>query len=257
MAQVTETTSSQHAKPGFLRTSFRQFWQALLLQSEAYQPILQSERPVRQGFRMLTALYLITGLITSLGLIFHYLTLPKVDVIQSQVGELILNSGLYQQWSVEQPALAAVVNLGYRLFWFLAGIRIGYPSRLDIFLTPLSLWAMGLFNWVTFAIFGELIGRKLGGQARRRAFWGALAVANAPQLLTLLNIIPGLVVPSSLLWSWTLLTSYQAVRVTYPQLTWRRSLSTTLAMYALHYFFIFLSIVLGVLLGVLVYSLVL
>ena len=257
MAQMTESTSNPQARPGFLRSTFRQFWQALLLQPEAYQPILRSEHPVRQGFRMLTALYLITGLITSLGLIFHYLTLPKVEVIQAQVGELILNSGLYQQWTVEQPALAAVVNLGYRLFWFIAGIRIGYPSRLDILLAPLSLWGMGLFNWVTFAIFGELIGRKLGGQAPRRAFWGALAVANAPQLLTVLNVIPGLVVPSGLLWSWTLLTSYQATQATYPQLNWRRTLSTTLAMYALHYFFIFLSIVLGVLLGVLVYSLVL
>jgi hypothetical protein len=116
---------------------------------------------------------------------------------------------------------------------------------------------MGLFNWVTFAIFGELIGRKLGGQARRRAFWGALAVANAPQMLTVLNIIPGLVVPSGLLWSWTLLTSYQATHATYPQLSWRRSLSTTLLMYALHYFFVFLSIVLGALLGVLAYSILL
>ena len=257
MAQVTESNSNPQAEPGFLRSTFRQFWQALLLQPEAYQPILRSEHPVRQGFRMLTALYLITGLITSLGLIFHYLTLPRVEVIQAQVGELILNSGLYQQWTVEQPALVAVLNLAYGLFWFLAGIRIGYPSLLDIFLTPLSLWAMGLFNWVTFAIFGELIGRKLGGQAPRRAFWGALAVANAPQLLTLLNVIPGLVVPSGLLWSWTLLTSYQATQATYPQLNWRRTLSTTLLMYALHYFFIFLSIVLGVLLGVLVYSLVL
>jgi hypothetical protein len=257
VAQMTDTTSTQRAGPGFLRSTFRQFWQALLLQSEAYQPILQSEHPVRQGFRMLTALYLITGLVTSVGLIFHYLTLPKVELIQTQVGDLILNSALYQRWIIEQPALAAVVNLGYRLFWFIAGIRIGYPSRLDIFLTPLSLWAMGLFNWVTFAIFGEVIGRKLGGQAPRRAYWGALAVANAPQLLTLLNVIPGLIVPSGLLWSWTLLTSYQATHATYPQLNWRRTLSTTLAMYALHYFFIFLSIVLGVLLGVLVYSLVL
>jgi hypothetical protein len=257
VAQMAETTSDRRAVPGFLRATFRQFWQALLLQPEAYQPILRSERPVRQGFRMLTALYLITGLITSLGLIFNYLTLPRVEVIQSQIGDLIFNSALYQQWAVQQPALAAVLNLGYHLFWFTAGIRIGYPSRLGIFLTPLSLWGMGLFNWVTFAIFGELIGRKLGGQARRRAFWGALAVANAPQMLTVLNIIPGLVVPSGLLWSWTLLTSYQATHATYPQLSWRRSLSTTLLMYALHYFFVFLSIVLGALLGVLAYSILL
>jgi hypothetical protein len=255
--QTSAAVEADQPRERFLKTTFRQFWQALLLQSDAYRPILQSERPVRQGFRMLTALYLITGVLTSIGLIFHYLTLPKVEIIQTQVGDLILNSALYQQWTVEQPALAAVVNLGYRLVWSVVGMRIGYPSRLDIFLTPLSLWAMGLFNWVTFAIFGELIGRKLGGRAPRRAYWGALAVANAPQLLTVLNVIPGLVVPSGLLWSWTLLTSYQATHATYPQLTWRRTLVTTLAMYALHYFFIFLSIVLGVLLGVLIYSLVL
>ena len=255
MVETQQAVEQGEAESGFLRSSFRQFWQALLLQPQAYRPILASAHPVRQGFRMLTALYLITGVVISVGLVFHYLTLPQVELIQSEVSELLFGSSFYAQLAVEQPAVAAVVNLGYSLAWYLTRLRIGYPTANDIWLTPLSLWGMGLFNWVTFAVFGELIGRKLGGQAPRRAFWGALAVANAPQLLTVLSIIPGLVVPSGLLWGWTLLTSYQAVRSTYPQLNWRRCLSTTLAMYALHYFFIFLSIILGALLGVLIYSL--
>ena len=255
--QTSAPIEVDQSQAGFLKPTFRQLWGALLLQEEAYQPILAAERPVRQGFKILTALYLTTGVITSLGLVFHYLTLPRVELIQTTVGDWIFSSALLQSWAAQQPALAAVLNLLYRLIWFIAGIRLGYPSVANVVLAPFSLWAMGLFNWVTFAVFGELIGRKLGGQAPRRAFWGALAVANAPQLLTVFSIIPGLVVPPSLLWSWTLLTSYQAVRVTFPQLSWRRTLSTTLAMYALHYFFIFLSIVFGVLLGVLIYSLVL
>jgi hypothetical protein len=253
--QTTQPVEISDASPGFLKATFRQLWQALLLQPEAYRPILESGHPVKHGFRVLTALYLITGVIVSLGLVFHYLTLPRVELIQNEVSQVLFDSSIYAQLAAQQPAVAAVINLGYNLAWALTRLRIGYPTASDLWLTPLSLWGMGLFNWVTFAVFGELIGRKLGGLAPRRAFWGALAVANAPQLLTVLTIIPGLVVPSGLLWGWTLLTSYQAVQATYPQLSWRRSLSTTLAMYALHYFFIFLSILLGALLGVWIYSL--
>jgi hypothetical protein len=95
----------------------------------------------------------------------------------------------------------------------------------------------------------------MGGVAARHAFWAALALAAAPALFRVLTVIPGFYLPSALLVAWLLLTSYQAVRATYPNLSWQRCLAVELWMFALHFICIFLAVVLGVLLGVVLYQL--
>jgi hypothetical protein len=70
----------------------------------------------------------------------------------------------------------------------------------------------------------------------------------------MLTLVPGLVVPSALLIAWLALTSYQAVRATYPGLSWRQCLAVELWMFALHFICIILAVVLGVVLGVVLYQ---
>jgi hypothetical protein len=236
--------------PGFIRSAFQQFWQALLLQERAYQPILQSDTPSRQGAKLLTVLFLTTGAAMSVGLVMHYLTAPKFDVIQPQIYIWLTQNRFYQSQFPEGSLWNMFIKFAYWVIWFFIRVWTGYPSKWDVILGPISNWMMGLFNWFTFAIFGELIARKLGGKAKKRAMFGTLAVAYAPQMLLYLNVIPGLTVPANLIIYWFIATSYQAVRTTYPQLSWKRSLVVTISMFALHYLFIFLSFVLGILLGV-------
>jgi len=202
----------------------------------------------------MTILYVTVGMATALGMLLQYLTLPPLDQIQTNLQGLLTSTQVYQGWVQSGSAAAVVFDVLYRAFWFTANLRLDYPTRAGILLAPLSIWVGGLLRWVTFAIFGEYFGRKLGGQAPRRAFWGSLAVANAPQLFYLLTIVPGMIVPSSLVTGWMLLTTYQAMRVTFPALSWRRSLAAQFLMFAVNYLFIVLAFVLGILLGVAVYQ---
>jgi hypothetical protein len=233
----------------------RLYGKALLLREEAYREVLANLSPRREGFRLLVVLFLTVGVVVSLGEVFDLLTLPRVDQIESSLNQFVFGSSLYASLEAGNPTLALVLSALYQLFWFSLSLEIGYPSPRDIILGPLSMLALGLFRWVTFAVFGELVARRLGGTSRPHAFWAALALAAAPALLRMLTVIPGVVVPSALLVAWLALTSYQAVRATYPALSWRRCLAVEIWMFALHFICIFLAVVLGVLLGVVLYQL--
>jgi len=233
----------------------RLYFKALLLQEEAYTEVLQSPSPRKEGLRLLAVLFLTVGVVVSLGLVFDALTLPRINTLQASVDNFVFGSALYQQWSAGAATGVLLFNTLYGLFWFALRLEIGYPTTSDVLWGPLSMLALGVFRWFTFAVFGEWVGRKLGGVARPHAFWAALALAAAPALLRMFTILPGLYVPSSLLLAWLALTSYQAVRATYPNLSWRRCLAVELWMFALHFICIMLAIVLGVVLGVVVYQL--
>jgi hypothetical protein len=230
------------------------YWKALLLRPEAYAEALDTPSPRKEGFRLLVVLYLTVGVVVSLGLALHWMTLPRVDVLQTQVSDFVFGSGAYQALAASQPTATLIFNLLFQLFWFVVTLELGYPSSRDILLGPLSMLGMGLFRWATFAIFGEWVARRMGGKARPHAFWAALALAAAPALLRMLTLVPGLVVPSALLIAWLALTSYQAVRATYPGLSWRQCLAVELWMFALHFICIILAVVLGVVLGVVLYQ---
>lgn len=233
----------------------RLYWKALLLQESAYQEVVDSPSPRKEGVRLLVVLFLTVGVVASLGLALDWLTLPRVDQIQSYVSQFVFNSPAYAAWAGGSPTAALIFNAFYQIFWFALSLEIGYPSTRDILLGPFSMLAVGLFRWVTFAVFGELVARRLGGVSKPHVFWAALALAFAPALLRVLTVIPGFYLPSGLLVAWLLLTSYQAVRATYPTLSWRRCLAVELWMFALHFICIFLAIVLGVVLGVVLYQL--
>jgi hypothetical protein len=232
----------------------RLYWKALLLQPSAYREVVESPSPRKEGLRLLVVLFLTVGVIASVGLALNWATLPRVDQIQASVSQFVFASSAYNAWAAGSPTAALIFNAFYRVFWFVLSIEIGYPSSRDILLGPLSILTVGLFRWVTFAVFGELVGRRLGGVSKPHVFWAALALAAAPALLRVLTVIPGFYLPSGLLVAWLLLCSYQAVRATYPNLSWRRCLAVELWMFALHFICIFLAVVLGVLLGVVLYQ---
>jgi hypothetical protein len=232
----------------------RLYGKALLLRDSAYQEVLAAPGPRREGLKLLIVLFVTVGLATSLGLTLDLLTLPRVETLEAQVSGFVFNSQAYQALSSGGPTGGQIFNVIYQLFWFVLKIDLGYPSPRDIVFAPLSMLSLGLFRWVTFAVFGEWVARRLGGSARPHAFWAALALAAAPALLRLLDIIPGFYLPGSLMLAWLALTSYQAIRATYPTFSWKRCLAVESWMFALHFICIAMAVVFGVVLGVVLYQ---
>lgn len=235
--------------PGSIRGTLRAAWRALLLQGEVYDPLPGAENPFRTGLRIAVLIYFVAALATSLGLVGDYLTMPHAPLIQERIYEAVTGTRIYQAWAAESGFAAAILTLFYNLVWFFIRASWGYPSRFDLIYAFLGTWVFGVFNWITYAWIAQILARRLGSQAARRAFYAPMALAYAPNLLFIANLVPGLAVPGSLVGVWTLATGYQAIRATFG-LSWKRSAALVILPYIVTAILFILALVLGVALGV-------
>lgn len=228
-------------------------WKALLLDKTIYQPFLIGDHHLRRGIKFILLLMLPISLAVLIGQIFDYLTLPRVYQIEDRLYDLINSIPFLEQKAAENPTLAFVFLMLYRLNWWLIRTSSGYPSTWDVATALPFVLVSGLFNWFTAGFFAKLIAGWMGGKAQGNAIYAAMAPASSPYLLYLLEVIPGLNVPSALVTGWLFMTHYQAIRATYA-FTWGRSLLVILLSVLLQIVCIILSIVFGVLIGVLFYK---
>jgi len=248
---MTQSTAISQPAPGLLRRVFRSAWQAFSLQEEAYSPLVESPHPFKEGFIIVSLVFLVVALATSLGLVLDILTLPRVQLIQEQLYQVITHLTLYQNMVAQRPLNGTIFGWLYNLAWFLVRLWGNYPNPPYVIISFFSTIFFGLANWITYAFLAQIVARWLGGTARKGVFYGTMALAFAPKLLLVLNVIPGLSVPASLVNAWILATSYQAIRATY-KLPWGRSLAILILTYVLNIVLIILALVFGVLIGVLV-----
>jgi hypothetical protein len=232
---------------------FRLAWRALLLQGEAYQTLLSGERPFRRGLNFLVVMLLPVALAISLGLLLDYLTMPRLGDIQSQIYQAITQLAFVQEYFAQEPYLAGLSSLLYNLLWFVIRSFGNYPSLPHILASLLLVLVSGIFDWITYALIAQWVARLLGADFRRNAFYAPMALAYAPRLLLVANLMPGLTVPASLVRIWIFATSYQAIRSTFG-LSWKRSVVVVFLPYLITTLLLILSLVLGVLLGVFVYQ---
>ncbi len=235
------------------RGIFRLAWRALLLQEDAYRPMLSSERPFRRGLVFLTVLLLPVALAISMGLLLDYLTMPRLGDIQALIYQVVVQLDFVQNYFAQAPYLAGFVSLLYNLLWFVIRSFGNYPSLPYIIASLLLVVVSGLFDWITYALIAQWVARRLGADFRRNAFYAPMALAYAPRLLLIANLLPGLTIPVGLVRFWIFATSYQAIRSTF-QLSWKRSVVVVFLPYVITSILLILSLVLGVLLGVLVYQ---
>lgn len=228
--------------------------QALLLREEAYTPLIGVAHPGRQGFKIVAAIMLVAALATSLGLLVDYATLPRIDLIQTRLFELIASSNAYQQRAAGGEFFSTFFNALYRLGWYMVRSTYGYPSRWDVVSSFFSILLLGILNWYAFGFLGGIVARWLGGKAPKGEFYAPLALAFAPFLLMVGNLLPGLVINPALIGTWWTLTAYQAIRVTY-KLSWGRSVLVIILVDVLGILLLFSAVILGVLIGVAVYTL--
>ena len=237
------------------RSVFRLAWRALLLQEDCYEAMLGSERPFRRGLVFLTVLLLPVALATSLGLLLDHLTMPRLEDIQSRVFQVVTQIGFVQNYFAQSPFLANLLSLLYNLLWFVIRSFGHYPSIPHIVASLLLVVVSGVFDWITYSLIAQWVARRLGADFERNAFYAPMALAYAPALLLVANLVPGLAIPTGLARFWIFATGYQAVRATF-KLSWRRSVVVVFLPYVITTILLILSLVLGIALGVSVYQLV-
>jgi hypothetical protein len=241
--------------PRLTRGVFRLAWRALLLQEDAYGAMLGLERPFRSGLSFLTRMLLPVALAISLGLLLDYLTMPRLEQIQNQLWPAIIQIGFIDAYLTQAPYLTNLLSLLYEILWFIIRSFGNYPSIPHIVVSILLVLVSGIFDWITYALIAQWVARWLGADFERNAFYAPMALAYAPKLLLIINLLPGLTVPAGLVRFWIFATSYQAIRGTF-KLSWKRSLVVVLLPYLITTILLILSVTLGIIVGVAISQLI-
>jgi hypothetical protein len=231
--------------------------QALLLQEDVYEPLMDVPRPFRRGFGIIGVIVLTVAVAYAVGVVISALTMPRVDMVQQGIYNAVTASAWYEGQVALRPNFAGFFDFMYGLTWQILRIVGGYPSWLGALYAFFSVVVLGILNWLGYGVLAHMVARWLGGSRdiNKSRFLAVLSLSYEPTLLLIANIVPGLTVPASLVGLWTLITNYQAIRVTF-KLSWARSVLITVLPYVLAVIFFYIAIYGGIYLGFYIYGLI-
>lgn len=185
--------------------SFGMLWDALFLQTDAYERMRDDDNPFVEGLFLLVLLGLVLAVVGIVGTTLEWASSPPLAEIQQAV-----LSGLQQmRWYQQLPAEGITQ---FRAIWDQVWrfVELAAPkpatSLAGIITEPLSL----IVGWLVFGLVAYVLARFLGGKGTLNQTLGATALAAAPQLLTVVTVLPFAAVAG--LGTWTLLCNYMALR---------------------------------------------
>lgn len=204
--------------------------EALFLNDNAYESVRNNDHPVRKGLTILGIILLAVVVARLIGLALGYLTTPRWDLLASDILSRLTSMRWYAAVTARNANFAAQFQAGYTAFWQLFRLLGGYPSIPGTLTGIVTVALSTLTGWLTFGAVAHLFARWFGGQARFGQFLGALALAYAPLLLYVLELIPGFTLPLMLVPMSLLITRFMAVKRTY-RLTTGYALAASLLPY--------------------------
>ena len=255
LVEENQLKEIQRQEAGFFKTAYVLAWKAMLFQEDAYTPIRESAKPFRKGFGIILVILLTVSVSYLVGVFLNFLTLPRIDLVQDVLFDLITGLGIYQQTVANSPGIGNLFEVGYGLVWQAIRIVGGFPSWLGAIIALVNILILGILNWLGYGLLVHMIAGWLGGKSPKGPFFGALALAYAPVLITVVNLFPGLTVPANLVFLWTLVTCYQVIKSTY-NFSWARSAIVTILPYPVAVIGFYIAIYGGIYLGVAVYKLI-
>jgi hypothetical protein len=199
-------------------------WSALWFQEAAYAELRDSANPILRGLVVVLIASIIAGVTATLGLGFDRLTSASLQDIRRVVLDGVQHMLWYRQFA-NGPGGADFRRFfmdEYNLWWTIGPALIGLPTLANALITLFGTPIFGVLTWLVAGAFTYLAARALGGQGGFGPTMGVMALASAPQLLTVLTIVPGLQVAGLAGW-WTIALSYWAVRSAH-RLPWYRNL---------------------------------
>lgn len=247
---MTEINDAALFENGFVRGSFRAIKEALLLRTEVYTAVTKAPIPSRRGFGILLVLLVTVSLTQIIGAVFNVATMPKVDAVQQSLYEAITGLTIYTNASTTNPDFPSLFTTIYNLFWMFLRWFGGYPSTFGTLFTAVTFITSNIFAWLTYGFLGYYVAKAFGAKVEKMGdYLGLMGLAFAPFVLYSVEMVPGLVVPATLVSLWFLATAYQAIKSTY-DLSWWRTALVVLLPFPLNTILLTLTISLGVAIGV-------
>jgi len=198
---------------------------ALFLRTDAYEEVREARSPFLTGLVLIAVVGVIVALAALVGAALEWASTPSLADIQEVVYENLTRMPWYQETLREVPDFARMYRQWYDLGWTLARTLGGggLGSALgNVVLSPLTL----VIIWLVYGLLAHLFARLLKGEATLSQTLGCTALAVAPQLLKLVELLPFVAV-GGVVGTWTLVCRYLALKQAH-RLTWGRAFWATL-----------------------------
>jgi len=184
----------------------------LFFSTAPYALVRDGAHPGRRGFAIILV---IVALVTVAQLLAHWLgwlTAPQLDSLQGLFYNTVTSWPWYADQVRQDSSFALQFQQGHTVFWEGLRILLGYPTLTATLSSNILLVVTTFGNWLLFSVLAHWTARWFGSQARFSQTLGTLALAYAPLLFLVIQIVPGATVPLSLLFLLMLATKYLALQ---------------------------------------------
>ncbi len=197
---------------------------ALFLRTDAYEEMREARSPFLTGLIIIVVVGVIIALAALVGTALEWASTPNLADMQEVVYEGIIQMPWYQETLQMVPDYDQMFRQWYDLGWTI-GLTFGDSSPGsalgNVVLTPLGL----IIGWLVYGLLAHLFARLLKGEATLSQTLGCTALAVAPQLLNLTELVPYVTV-GGVVATWTLICRYLALKQAH-RLTWGRAFWAT------------------------------
>ena len=198
---------------------------ALFLRTDTYEDMRQARSPILDGLIIIVLVGVIVALAVLVGTALEWAATPNLTDIQEIVYEGITQMPWYQQTLEMVPDYDKSFRQWYDFGWTM-GRSFGDSSPgsalAGLVLTPLSL----VIVWLIYGLLAHLFAKLLRGEATLSQTLGCTALAVAPQVLKLTELVPFVAV-GGVVGTWTLICRYVALKQAH-RFTWGRAFWATL-----------------------------
>jgi hypothetical protein len=219
----------------------------LFLRTDDYEEMRQARSPFLTGLIIIVIVGVIVALAVLVGTTLEWASSPSLADIQEVVYEGLIQMPWYQETLREEPGFDEIFRQQYDLGWTMArnfGASNPGSALGGLVLTPLSL----VIVWLVYGLLAHLFARLLKGEATLAQTLGCTALAVAPQVLKLTELVPFVAI-GGVVATWTLVCRYVALKQAH-RFTWNRAFwATVLPLLALLLLGLFLAAI-----GVLVFG---
>jgi hypothetical protein len=193
--------------------SLRSSWGALMLRDDSYAEVRDDPSVVMRGLAVVLVVAILASLAILIGQVLSWATSPDMADLQDMVLYHLQRMPWYRDLAGDPGFLEGFVE-SYERGWSVLPRLFGAPNlggaALGLVTRPISF----LIAWLILSLVIHVAAHLLGGSGSLAQTLGCLGLAAAPQLLSLLQIIPGVRV-GSLAAIWTFLCAYSAVKSTH------------------------------------------
>lgn len=200
-------------------------WKALLFREEAYEEMRSSASPVVKGLILIVVVGVVIALLALLGDVVEWAGTPDMGRIQDTIYSYLIQMPFFQEAMRADPQFAEMFQMQWDMNWQITKSAVGGSlgaAAAGLITTPLGL----IIRWLIYGLLAYVFARWLGGTGSLAETLGVLALAVAPQVLNVLQILPYVQV-GNIVSVWGVLVAYMGLKTTH-KLTWPRAVWATL-----------------------------